>query len=84
MEKTSCKAKTPPGEFKVTISNNPLINNQARAVHRSGRISFGPNPDSTRRRQMEGGGTRNRQLEKLVESVSGEGERCSGQVGCQN
>ena len=29
MEKTSIKAKTPPGEFKVTTLKNPLINNQA-------------------------------------------------------
>ena len=29
MGKASRKAKTPPGEFKVTISKNPLINNQA-------------------------------------------------------
>ena len=28
MGKTSRKAKTPPGEFKVTIPKNPLINNQ--------------------------------------------------------
>ena len=28
MRKTSRKAKTPPGDFKVTISKNPLINNQ--------------------------------------------------------
>ena len=27
--KTSCKAKNPPGEFKVTTFKNPLINNQA-------------------------------------------------------
>ena len=24
-----CKAKTPPGDFKVTTPKNPLINNQA-------------------------------------------------------
>ena len=29
MGKTSRKAKTPPGDFKVTVSKNPLINNQA-------------------------------------------------------
>ena len=29
MGKTSRKAKTPPGDFKVTASKNPLINNQA-------------------------------------------------------
>ena len=29
MGKTFRKAKTSPGEFKVTISKNPLINNQA-------------------------------------------------------
>ena len=29
MGKTSGKTKTPPGEFKVTIPKNPLINNQA-------------------------------------------------------
>ena len=29
MGKTSHKAKTPPGEFKVTTPKNPLINNQA-------------------------------------------------------
>jgi len=29
MGKTSRKAKTPPGEFKVTTPKNPLINNQA-------------------------------------------------------
>ena len=29
MGKTFCKAKTPPGEFKVTIPKNLLINNQA-------------------------------------------------------
>ena len=29
MEKTSRKAKTRPGEFKVTTPKNPLINNQA-------------------------------------------------------
>ena len=46
-----------------------------RVVHRSGRVGFGPNPDSTHRRQVEGGGTWNRPPEKLVESVSGEGER---------
>ena len=28
MDKTSRKAKTPPGEFKVTTPKNPLINNQ--------------------------------------------------------
>ena len=28
IEKTFCKAKIPPGEFKITISKNPLINNQ--------------------------------------------------------
>ena len=28
-EKTSCKAKTPPGDFKVTFFKNLLINNQA-------------------------------------------------------
>jgi len=28
MGKTSYKAKTPPGDFKVTISKNQLINNQ--------------------------------------------------------
>ena len=29
MEKTSRKAKTPSGDFKVTNSKNPQINNQA-------------------------------------------------------
>ena len=29
IEKTSCKAKIPSGEFKVTTPKNPLINNQA-------------------------------------------------------
>ena len=29
MGKTSCKAKTPLGEFKVITHKNPLINNQA-------------------------------------------------------
>ena len=29
MEKTPCKAKTPPGKFKVTTPKNPLISNQA-------------------------------------------------------
>ena len=29
MEKTFRKAKTPSGEFKITIFRNPLINNQA-------------------------------------------------------
>jgi len=29
MGKTTHKAKTPPGEFKVTTPKNPLINNQA-------------------------------------------------------
>ena len=29
MGKISCKAKTPPDEFKVTTPKNPLINNQA-------------------------------------------------------
>ena len=48
-----------------------------RVVHRSGRVVFGPNPDSTHRRQVEGGGTWNRPPEKLVESVSGEGEHRS-------
>ena len=28
MRKTSCKAKTLLGEFKVTIPNNPFNNNQ--------------------------------------------------------
>ena len=28
IEKTFCKAKISPGEFKITISKNPLINNQ--------------------------------------------------------
>ena len=28
MRKTSCKAKTPLSEFKITTSQNPLINNQ--------------------------------------------------------
>ena len=28
MEKTSHKVETLPGEFKVTIPKNPLINNQ--------------------------------------------------------
>jgi len=28
MEKNSIKAKTSPGEFKITILKNPLINNQ--------------------------------------------------------
>ena len=29
MGKTSCKAKTPSSEFKITTPRNPLINNQA-------------------------------------------------------
>ena len=29
--KTSHKAKTPPGNFKITTFKNPLINNQAAA-----------------------------------------------------
>ena len=29
MKKTSRKAKTPPGDFKITTPKNPLINNQA-------------------------------------------------------
>ena len=29
MRKTSRKVKTPPGKFKVTTLENPLINNQA-------------------------------------------------------
>ena len=29
MRKTSHKAKTPPGDFKITTSKNLLINNQA-------------------------------------------------------
>ena len=29
MKKTSRKAKTPLGDFKVTTPKNPLINNQA-------------------------------------------------------
>ena len=28
MEKTSYKAKTPPGEFQLTTPKNPLIKNQ--------------------------------------------------------
>ena len=35
MGKTFRKAKTPPGEFKVTTPKNPLINNQAVASIRN-------------------------------------------------
>ncbi|XP_065626535.1 uncharacterized protein LOC136066329 [Quercus suber] len=37
-----------------------------RAVHGSGRVGFGPNPDSTRRRRVKSGGTRTRPAGSIV------------------
>lgn len=55
-----------------------------RDIHGSSRVGFGPNQDSTRQCRLEGGGTRNRQLEKSVELVLGEGECWWGRVGRRN
>ena len=51
-----------------------VVSNESRAVHESGRVDFRPSPDSTCRRQVEGGGTRNQPLALIdrVGSVSGE------------
>ena len=50
---------------------------EIRAVYGSGRVGFGPNPDSTHWRRVEGKETRNQPPKKSVESVSSEGEHWS-------
>ena len=39
-----------------------VVSNESRAIHESGQVGFGPSPDPTCRRQVEGGGTRNELL----------------------
>ena len=39
-----------------------VMSNESRAIHESGQVGFGPSPDPTCRRQVEGGGTRNELL----------------------
>ena len=63
--------------YCMCIVNNVTLVDQTRAIHGLGRVGFGPNLDSTRRRRVEGGGTRNQLSEKSVESVLGEDEHRS-------
>jgi len=60
------------------MSLSPII----RPIHGSGRVSFGPNPDSTRHHQVEGRGTR--PLESIDRVSFGWGWASVGLVTCRD
>ena len=51
----------------LEMNINPQISTiLVRAIHRSGRVGFRPNPDSTRRRRVEGRSNPKPTAEKIV------------------
>ena len=46
--------------FLEATQKSKMIDIESRVVPGSGRVGFGPNPDPTRRRRVEGGKTQNR------------------------